>query len=175
MIKGFRDFAIKGNLVDIAVGMILGTGVLPIAKSLVDDIVMPPIGLLMGNVDFKNIFLVIREGQNTPPPYLSLDAAKAAGAITMKFGVFVNTMITVVIVAFAAYMIMRGVQRLRDEFKAQEPLLPPEPNTEKECGRCFSKISINLYISFFSFLYNSKRIIVFIILCACIFLSFTSK
>lgn len=141
MLKEFRDFAIKGNFVDIAIGMILGAGVLPIAKSLVDDIIMPPVGLLLGNVDFQNIFVVIKDGAELPP-YVNLAAAKAAGAVTLNIGVFINSLITFFIVAFAAFMVMQFVQRLRDEFKKKEPTLPPEPNTEKECSFCFTKISI---------------------------------
>jgi large conductance mechanosensitive channel len=102
----------RGNVVDMGVGIIIGAAFGTIINSLVADVIMPPIGLLLGNVDFSNLFIVLKEGAKAPPPYESLAAAKAAGATSINFGVFINTIITFLIVAFAVFLLIRNINRL---------------------------------------------------------------
>jgi large conductance mechanosensitive channel len=119
-----------------AVGIIIGAAFGTIVNSLVQDVIMPPIGLLLGNVDFSNIFAVIKEGK-VAGPYASVAAAKAAGAVTINFGVFVNTLISFILIAFAVFLLVRTINKLR----RQEEAPPPAPTT-KECTYCFSSIPI---------------------------------
>ena len=133
MLKDFKEFIMRGNVIDMAVGIIIGAAFSTIVKSLVDDVIMPPIGLLLGKVDFSNLFLVIREGK-TAGAYATLAAAKAAGAVTINYGQFINTVISFLIVAFAVFMLIRAVNRLRKE-------TPPEPDT-RECPYCLSMIPV---------------------------------
>ena len=107
MLKEFKEFAMRGNVIDMAVGIIIGAAFGTIVNSLVQDVLMPPIGLLLGNVDFSNIFAVIKEGK-VAGPYASIAAAKAAGAVTMNIGVFINTVISFVIVAFAIFLLIKS-------------------------------------------------------------------
>lgn len=134
MFKEFKEFAMKGNVLDMAVGIIIGAAFGTIIKSLVDDVLMPPIGLLLGNVDFSNLFLTIKEGK-VAAPYASLAAAKAAGAVTVNIGVFINTIISFLIVAFSVFLVIKNVNR----FRKTPP--PPDPTT-KDCPFCFSVIPI---------------------------------
>jgi large conductance mechanosensitive channel len=134
MLKEFKEFAMKGNVIDMAVGIIIGAAFGTIIKSLVDDILMPPIGLLLGNVDFSNIFMVIKEGK-VAGPYASIAAAKAAGAVTVNPGVFINTIISFLIVAFSVFLVIKNVNRVKKEPPA------PDPST-KECSFCFTVIPI---------------------------------
>ena len=136
MLKEFREFAMRGNVIDMAVGIIIGAAFGTIVNSLVQDVIMPPIGLLLGKVDFSNIFVVLQEGK-VAGPYASVAVAKAAGAVTMNFGVFVNTIISFLIIAFAVFLLVKTINRLR----RQEEALPSAPTT-KECSYCFSKIPI---------------------------------
>ena len=135
-LKEFKEFAMRGSVVDMAVGIIIGAAFGTIVKSLVSDVIMPPIGLLLGNVDFANLFVVLKEGA-TAGPYASLADAQAAGAVSMNYGVFVNTIISFVIVAFAVFLIIRNINRLR----RKEEAAPAEPTT-KECAYCMSSIAI---------------------------------
>ncbi len=135
MMKEFKDFAMRGNVVDMAVGIIVGAAFGTIVKSLVSDIIMPPIGMALGNVDFANIFSVIKEGA-TAGPYESLAAAHEAGAVTVNWGVFINTIISFIIVAFCVFLIIRAINNMKREEEA-----PAEPTT-KDCGFCFSTIPI---------------------------------
>jgi len=128
MFKEFREFAMRGNVVDMAVGIIIGASFGGIVKSAVDDLLMPPLGLLTGGMDFAEQFALLKDG--TPPgPYASLEAAKAAGAVTVNYGLFLNALITFVLVAFAVFLLVRMVNRLRRE----EPA--PEANI-KSCQYC---------------------------------------
>lgn len=136
MFKEFKEFAMKGNVLDMAVGIIIGAAFGLIISSLVNDLIMPPIGLLLGNVDFANIFAILKEGK-IPGPYASVAAAKAAGAVTMNFGVFINTIINFLIVAFAIFMIIRNMNRLKRQEEA--PIAVP---TTKDCSFCFTTIPI---------------------------------
>jgi large conductance mechanosensitive channel len=124
MLKEFREFAIKGNVVDMAVGIIIGAAFGKIVDSLVKDLIMPPIGLALGKVDFANLFVVLKPG-TAPGPYLTVEAAQKAGAVTFNYGVFINTMIAFVIVAFAVFLLVRAINRLRREEEAK-PAAPPE-------------------------------------------------
>lgn len=134
MLKEFKEFAMRGNVLDMAVGIIIGAAFGTIVTSLVNDVIMPPIGLLLGNVDFSNIFAVLKEGK-TAGPYATIAAAKAAGAVSMNVGVFINTIINFLIVAFAIFLLIRSVNRLKREAPAAAP-------TKKECSFCFSMIPI---------------------------------
>jgi large conductance mechanosensitive channel len=136
MFKEFREFAMRGNVIDMAVGIIIGAAFGAIVSSLVADIIMPPIGLLLGNVDFSNLFVVLKSGQ-TPGPYPSLADAQAAGAVTVNYGVFANKIISFLIVAFAVFLLVKNINRLKRE--AETP--PAQPMT-KECPFCYSTVSI---------------------------------
>lgn len=136
MLKEFKEFAMRGNVVDMAVGIIIGAAFGTIVKSIVNDIIMPPIGLLLGNVDFSNLFIVLKQGATTGP-YANLVAAQEAGAVTMNYGVFINTIISFIIVAFAVFFLIRSINRM----KKKEEAPPPEPTT-KECPECLSVIPI---------------------------------
>lgn len=115
MLKEFKEFALKGNVVDLAVGVIIGSAFGAIVKSLVDDIIMPPIGYLLGNVDFTNLFIVIRDGNAIPGPYNSLADATKAGAVMIKYGVFANTIVSFIIVAFSVFLLIKQLNRFKKE------------------------------------------------------------
>ena len=136
MIKEFKEFAVKGNVVDMAVGIIIGGAFGTIVKSLVADVIMPPIGLLLGNVDFSELFVVLKDG-GTPGPYTTLAGAQGAGAVTINYGLFFNAVVSFIIVAFAVFMLIRAINRL----KREEETPPAEPTT-RDCPYCFSTISI---------------------------------
>jgi large conductance mechanosensitive channel len=136
MLKEFKDFAMRGNVLDMAVGIIIGAAFGTIVTSLVSDVIMPPIGLLLGNVDFSNIFAILKEGK-TPGPYASVAAAKAAGAVTMNMGLFINTVINFIIVAFTIFLLIRSINQLK---RKQET--PPAVPTTKECPYCIVSIPI---------------------------------
>ena len=124
MLKEFRDFAVRGSVVDMAVGIIIGAAFGKIVDSLVKDVIMPPIGLLLGQVDFSNLFLVMKQGAQAGP-YISVDVAQKAGAVTFNYGVFINTMISFVIVAFAVFLLIRVINRLKKQEEAK-PAATPE-------------------------------------------------
>lgn len=113
----FKEFAVKGNMLDMAVGIIIGAEFGKIVNSLVADVIMPPIGLLLGGIDFKNFFLVLKEG-SSPGPYATLEAAKAAGAVTSNIGLFITTLISFTIIAFAVFLIVKAVNKLRGPAKS---------------------------------------------------------
>jgi len=121
MVKEFKEFAVKGNVVDMAVGIIIGGAFGTIVKSLVSDIIMPPVGLLLGGVDFSNLFLVLG-----PESYESLDLAKEAGAATVNYGIFINNVISFLIVAFAVFLLVKGMNTLKKKEEAK-PAAPPKP------------------------------------------------
>ncbi|PYP13557.1 MAG: large conductance mechanosensitive channel protein MscL [Gemmatimonadetes bacterium] len=112
MLKGFREFMMRGNVMDLAVAVIIGAAFTKIVNSLVEDIIMPPIGLLLGNVDFTNLFLVLKEGTKGAAPYATLADAKGAGAVTLNYGSFLTTVVTFLIVGFVVYSLVRSVARL---------------------------------------------------------------
>ena len=109
MLKEFKAFAMRGNVLDLAVGVVIGGAFGAIVKSLVDDVIMPPVGLLVGNVDFAQLFIVLKEGAVAHGPYLTLEAAKKAGAVTLNLGLFINAIISFVIVAFSVFMLVKIV------------------------------------------------------------------
>lgn len=137
MLKEFKEFAVKGNVVDMAVGIIIGAAFGTIVKSLVADIIMPPIGLLLGGVDFTNIFLVLKGG-SPAGPYTALADAQAAGAVTLNVGVFVNTVISFLIVAFAVFLVIKALNKAKREQPAPAPAAP----TTKECPHCLSQVPL---------------------------------
>lgn len=137
MMKEFKEFAMKGNVVDMAVGIIIGAAFGTIVKSLVADVIMPPIGLLLGGVDFSNLFIVLKEGAEAAAPYATLAAAQEGGAVTINIGTFINTIISFIIVAFAVFLVIRNINKM----KREEPAAPAEPTT-KDCPRCLSSIPI---------------------------------
>ena len=133
MLNDFKAFAVRGNVIDMAVGIIIGAAFATIIKSLVDDVMMPPLGLLLGGVDMTNLFAVIRQG--TPPgPYVSLAQAKAAGAVTMNYGLFINAVVSFVLVAFAVFLLVRAIERAR-----RDPAALPDT---KECPHCAMAIPL---------------------------------
>jgi large conductance mechanosensitive channel len=136
MLKEFKEFAMRGSVVDMAVGIIIGAAFGTIVQSLVTDVVMPPIGLLLGNVDFADFFVVLKGGAPAGP-YTSLAQAKEAGAVSLNYGLFITTIISFVIIAFAVFLLIRGINKL----KRKEEAPAPEPDT-KECPYCLSKVPV---------------------------------
>jgi large conductance mechanosensitive channel len=133
--KEFKEFAMRGNMVDMATGIIIGGAFGTIVKSLVDDVIMPPIGMLLGGVDFSNLFFVLKQGK-TSGPYDALANAKAAGAVTINYGLFFNALISFLIVAFAVFLLIKGMNSLR-----RKPEAAAEPTT-KNCPFCATSIPI---------------------------------
>jgi large conductance mechanosensitive channel len=129
MLKEFKAFALRGNVLDLAVGIIIGGAFGTIVKSLVDDVIMPPVGLALGNVDFANLLVVLRPGDKGAPPYATLADAQAAGAVTINYGQFINNVIAFIIIAFAVFLIVRVANRL------QPPEAAAAPAT-KDCPYC---------------------------------------
>ena len=134
MLKEFKEFALRGNVLDMAVGIIIGAAFGTIVNSLVNDIIMPPIGLILGKVDFSSLFVLLQAGK-TAGPYASLADAKTAGAVTMNYGLFVNALISFVIVAFVVFVIIRSVNSMK---RQQAPAAP----ITKDCPFCLSKVPV---------------------------------
>lgn len=138
MLQDFKAFVMRGNVIDMAVGIIIGIAFGAVVNSLVNDIIMPPIGLALGNVDFANLFVILKEGL-TPGPYASLADAQAAGAVTINYGTFINTVVYLVIIAAVVFfLIVRPVARMQARKKAEEPTAP----TTKDCPYCITAIPI---------------------------------
>jgi large conductance mechanosensitive channel len=127
--KEFREFAVKGNVVDLAVGVIIGAAFGAIVNSLVADVIMPPLGLLVGGVDFKDFFVVLREGAKAASPFANLADAKAAGAVTLNYGLFLNAILNFLVVAWAIFLLVRAMNRLRRQ-EAVAPTVVPVPSAE---------------------------------------------
>ncbi|NCO51403.1 MAG: large conductance mechanosensitive channel protein MscL [Deltaproteobacteria bacterium] len=136
MLKEFKEFAAKGNVVDMAVGIIIGGAFGTIVKSLVADVLMPPIGLLLGGVDFTNLFIVLKQG-SAQGAINSLAEAQAAGAVTINYGVFLNAVVSFLIVAFAVFLLVKQINRLK-----REEVAPPVEPTTRDCPHCCSEISL---------------------------------
>ena len=130
MLKEFREFAIKGNVVDMAVGIIIGAAFGTIVQSLVNDVIMPPIGLVLGNVDFSNLFVVLKQGV-PPGPYAALADAESSGAVTINYGAFINTVVSFFIIALAVFILVKNINRLKRQ-KEEAPPAPPEPSNEEK-------------------------------------------
>jgi large conductance mechanosensitive channel len=128
MFKEFKEFILRGNVLDLAIAFIMGGAFGTIVKSLVDDVIMPPVGLALGNVDFSNLFVMLKEGAKAAPPYATLAEAKAAGAVTLNSGLFVNTIISFLIVALAVFLLVRMANRVMPKQAA--------PVTTKDCPYC---------------------------------------
>lgn len=133
-IQEFKNFAIKGNAVDMAVGIVIGAAFGSIVKSLVDDVIMPAVGLLLGGVDFSNFFLVLKSSGDSVPA--TLEAAKAMGAVTINYGLFLNAIISFLIVSLAIFIVIKQMNRLQSPPPAAEP-------TTKSCPECCSTIALD--------------------------------
>jgi len=131
MLKEFREFAMRGNVVDMAVGIVIGGAFGTIVGSLVKDVLMPPIGLALGGVDFASLFLTLKQGAKAAGPYASLADAQAAGAVTVNYGLFINSIVSFLIVAWALFMIIKGMNRMKRE-QAAAPPAPPEPSPSEK-------------------------------------------
>jgi large conductance mechanosensitive channel len=129
MFKEFKAFALRGNVLDLAVGIIIGGAFGTIVKSLVDDVLMPPVGLALGDVDFSNLFWLLQPGPKGPPPYATVAEASAAGAVTINYGQFINNVIAFIIIAFAVFLIVRAANRLQPQEAAAAP-------ATKDCPHC---------------------------------------
>jgi large conductance mechanosensitive channel len=136
MWKEFREFAMRGNVIDMAVGIIIGASFGTIVNSLVNDLIMPPIGIILGSVDFRDFFVVIKGG--TGENFHSIEEAKSAGAVTWNYGQFITNIMTFVIVAFAVFLLVKTINKL----KRKEEAIPASTPTTKDCPFCLTKISI---------------------------------
>lgn len=136
MIKEFKTFIMRGNVMDIAIGIVIGAAFAAVVKSLIEDVIMPPIGLLLGKVDFNNLYVVLKRGEEVGF-YKSLAEAKAAGAVTLNYGLFLMSIINFLIIGLAIFLVVKGINKLRSE----KPAPPAEPTT-KECPFCLSTIAI---------------------------------
>ena len=134
MFNEFKTFAMRGNVIDMAVGIIIGAAFGRIVDSLVKDILMPPLGFLLGRVDFSNLFITIKEGA-VAGPYHSVAAAQAAGAVTINYGNFINVTISFIIVAFAIFVLIKAINQLKEKEEAAPP-------SAKDCPFCFTKINV---------------------------------
>lgn len=137
ILKEFKEFAVRGNVIDMAVGIIIGAAFTGVVQSLVKDVLMPALSPLLGNVDFSQAFLVIKEG-TTAPPYETLQLAQEAGAIIIKYGTFINAVISFTIIAFAVFLLVKNINKLKRPEEAPEPSVPKI----KRCPYCFSEIAI---------------------------------
>jgi large conductance mechanosensitive channel len=136
MLKDFKEFAMRGNVVDMAVGIIIGGAFGTIVKSMVSDVLMPPIGLLLGNVTFSDLFLTLQAGE-VAGPYATLEAAREAGAVTINYGVFIDNVVSFLIVAFAVFLLIKSINKLQ----RKEEEAPPPPD-KKDCPYCLTSMSI---------------------------------
>ena len=139
MLKDFRDFIMRGNVLDMAVGIIIGAAFGTIVNSIVRDVIMPPIGLVLGNVDFANLFAVIKAG-TTPGPYASLADAQAAGAVTINYGLFINTLVSFLIIALVLFFLIRAFVHARTRLEPKK-VTPAAPST-KQCPYCLSQVPV---------------------------------
>jgi len=129
MLKDFKAFILRGNVLDLAVAVVIGAAFGAIVKSLTDDVIMPPIGLALGHLDFSNLFVVLKEGMKAPGPYTTVAQAHDAGAVTLNYGSFINSLVTFLIIAFCVFIIVRMVSKLYGK-----PV--PPPDNMKSCPRC---------------------------------------
>jgi len=139
MLKDFKEFIMRGNVVDMAVGIIIGVAFGTIVTSLVRDIIMPPISLALGKVDFSNLFVLLKAGPTDKGPYLSLSQAQAAGAVTENYGNFINVVFIFLIIAFVIFLMIRAINNMRRRAEAPKAAAAP---TTKDCPYCVSKIPI---------------------------------
>lgn len=140
MIKEFQKFIMRGNVLDLAVGIIIGVAFGNIVNSLVNDIIMPPIGLILGGVDFSNFFILLKEGDPTGP-YKALADAQAAGAVTINYGIFINLVINFLIVAFAVFMLVKAYNAMNERFQKKEEAAPAGPTAEEKLTTAIEKLT----------------------------------
>ena len=142
MLKDFQKFIMRGSLVDLAIGFTVGAAFSTVAKSLVDDILMPPIGFILGRADFSNLYLIIKEGQEISAPYTTLADAQSAGAITLNYGNFITNLLSLVIVAFAMYLVIRAINKLDEGLLTNLGVKKPKKDTptQKKCPHCLTTI-----------------------------------
>ncbi|HKS94132.1 MAG TPA: large conductance mechanosensitive channel protein MscL [Gammaproteobacteria bacterium] len=138
ILKDFQAFVMRGNVVDMAVGIVIGAAFGAIVKSLVDDVIMPPVGLALGNVDFSNLFVVLKDGAKSAAPYATIAQAHAAGAVTLNYGQFINTVITFIIIAIAMFIVIKVMMGTQNRLLKPAAAAP----TTKECPQCCSTINI---------------------------------
>lgn len=138
ILKDFQAFVMRGNVVDMAVGIVIGAAFGAIVKSLVDDVIMPPVGLALGNVDFSNLFVVLKDGAKSAAPYATIAQAHAAGAVTLNYGQFINTVITFIIIAIAMFIVIKVMMGTQNRLLKPAAAAP----TTKECPQCYSTINI---------------------------------
>lgn len=137
VLKEFKEFAVRGNVLDMAVGIIIGAAFGTVVQSLVNDVIMPPIGLLLQGVEFQDLFVVLKPGA-APGPYATLANAQAAGAVTLNYGLFINSVVTFLIVALAVFFLVRLINRIRRENEET----PPQAPATKECRYCLSTVPV---------------------------------
>ena len=137
MLKEFKEFAMKGNALDMAIGIIIGAAFGTIVKSLVSDVIMPPIGLLLGNVDFSSLFILLKSGAKVAGPYASLADAQAAGAVTLNYGIFINSVVSFLIIAFSVFLVVKSF----NQFKRKKEVPAAAPTT-KSCPYCYTVIPL---------------------------------
>ncbi len=143
ILNEFKKFALRGNVVDLAVGFTVGAAFSTIARSLVDDIIMPVVGLMVGRVEFADLYWLLRPGPEAPPPYTTLAEAQTAGAITVNYGIFINNVIAFLIIALVMFLLIRAANRLEDTLEDELGWGDPEaPATTKKCPYCISTIHI---------------------------------
>lgn len=142
MFTEFKKFALRGNVIDLAVGFTVGAAFSTIARSLVDDILMPVVGLAVSRVEFADLFLVLKAGENAPPPYATLAEAQAAGAVTMNYGLFINNIITFLIIALAMFLLVRAINRIEERIERELGIKQPEKDEPltKKCPYCIATI-----------------------------------
>lgn len=143
MLEDFKKFLLRGNLIDLAIGFSVGAAFSNVARSLVSDVLMPPVGLLLGNADFSDLFIVIRAGETVEPPYTTLAEAQAAGAITLNYGIFINNILSLIIVAFAMYFLIKLINHFEDHLGAiagKKKGKSEKESSVKKCPFCFTTI-----------------------------------
>ena len=145
VLNDFREFIMKGNVIDLAVGIIIGGGFNTIVTSLVNDILMPPIGLLLGDVNFSDFYVILKQGETSVAAHATLEKAQAAGAVTWNYGLFINSLISFLIIAIAVFVIIRGVNKMQQEVekRAKKPETAVDEGTqEKTCPFCIQTIPL---------------------------------
>ncbi|WP_456267323.1 large conductance mechanosensitive channel protein MscL [Kushneria sp. AK178] len=140
--REFRDFSVKGNVVDLAVGIIIGSAFTGIVNSLVRDVFTPVLGLITGGIDFTNLFVVLKEGAGAAGPYNTLAEAQAAGAVTINYGIFLNALISFTLVAMVCFLLIRNIHRIRELGARREEAVPATTPTVRNCPYCVTPISV---------------------------------
>ncbi|MCB2203013.1 large conductance mechanosensitive channel protein MscL [bacterium] len=141
LLKDFRDFIMRGNVIDLAIGIIIGSAFSTLVNSVVNNLLMPPLGLLIGNVDFKDLFVVLKKGQNALPADATLQMAQEAGAVTFNYGQFLTDVISFVLLAIGVFLIIKGIKALENGFGKSEEEEKSAP-TEKDCPYCHKAIPV---------------------------------